>query len=230
LKSYGHRDEFDTYNAELHTSLAQVFSGRGEGLVLQGSKAIRDEKRDRKAHLDEPGACNLLHEALELYQTFYEVKPARVVIHKTSRYWREEINGFEKALAHVPRFDMLAIERLGNRFLRVGHEPPTRGTVVTLAPGHHVVYTVGYVPALRAYPGMRVPNPIEVVEHHGHSPATTVCSELLSLTKINWNTCAFASAEPITIQFARTVGRIMTEIPRNGESPNAYQRLYKFYM
>lgn len=217
-------------NADMQTSLAQVFSGHGEGLVLQGRKAISDKKRDGKPHLDEFGAEDLLKEALKLYENFYETKPARVVIHKTSRYWPEELKGFEKALSGVPRYDLLAIERLGNRFMRVGHESPVRGTVVTLAPGHHVVYTVGYVPALRAYPGMRVPNPIEIVEHFGHSPARLICSELLALTKINWNTCAFASSEPITLQFARTVGRIMTEIPNNGEPAKSYRRLYKFYM
>lgn len=41
-----------TPTSPLHTSLAQVFSGHGEGLVLKGGRAFVDEnKGDRKAHL-----------------------------------------------------------------------------------------------------------------------------------------------------------------------------------
>ena len=49
---------------------------------------------------------------------------------------------------------------------------------------------------------------------------------ILALTKVNWNSCNFASTEPITLQFARTVGRVMRELPPN--LPAA--RLYRFYM
>ena len=38
--------------------------------------------------------------------------------------------------------------------------------------------------------------------------------------------CAFASSEPITIQFARTVGRILTEI----QSEEPAESKYRFYM
>lgn len=50
--------------ADMQTSLAQVFSGSGEGLVLKGQKAVIDKKRDRKAHLDERGAEQLLTQAI----------------------------------------------------------------------------------------------------------------------------------------------------------------------
>ena len=49
--------------ADTQTSLAQIFSGVGEGLVLKGEKAIVDKKRDRKAHLDERGAEQLARRA-----------------------------------------------------------------------------------------------------------------------------------------------------------------------
>jgi len=157
---------------------------------------------------------------------FHEVPPRRVVLHKSSRYWPEELRGFERALDGVPRHDFLTLERLGHRFYRTGNAPPVRGTVITLAPRQHVLYTVGYVPALCAYPGARPPLPLEIIEHHGDSTADVVCREILALTKVNWNSCNFASTEPITLQFARTVGRVMRELPP--DVPAA--RLYRFYM
>jgi hypothetical protein len=213
-------------DSSIQTSIAQVFSGSGEGLVLKGQKAIVDRKRDSRAHLDEYGAEQLLRQALALYGQHHHTKPTRVVVHKTSRYWPEELNGFRKALADIYSYDFLALEKLDTRFMRMGKEPPLRGTVVTLAPGHHVVFTVGYVPYFRLYPGMRIPNPVEIIEHHGHSSAERICSEVMALTKINWNSCSFASSDPITILFARTVGRILTELPE-GVPP---QTKYRFYM
>ena len=214
-------------DAPMQTSLAQVFSGVGEGLVLKGERAIVDKSRgDKKAHLDEEGAESLLTRAVALYEQHHNAKPKRVVVHKSSRYWPEELRGLKKGLGAVSRYDFLALERLETRFMRIGQEPPLRGTIITLAPRHHLIFTVGYVPYYGLYPGMRVPNPVEIVEHWGDSPTRQVCEEVLKLTKINWNSCAFASSEPITLQFARTVGRILTEVP--GGTPK--ESKYKFYM
>jgi hypothetical protein len=84
--------------------------------------------------------------------------PSHVVVHKTPRYWPEELQGFEAALREIRLYDLLALERRGIRFLRLGHEPPIRGTMIQLGRRDFLLYTTGYVPFLRVYPGMRVPN------------------------------------------------------------------------
>ena len=65
-----------------------------------------------------------------------------------------------------------------------------------------------------------------IVEHYGESTVETLASEILALTKVNWNSCAFCNSDPITIQFARSVGHILTELPKGVEP----QTKYKFYM
>jgi hypothetical protein len=212
-------------DADMQTSLAQVF-GAGEGLVLKGRRAIVDRRRDRKAHLDEDAAYQLLAQAIELYSNQTKAAPRRVVVHKTSKYWPEELRGFKKALGNINLYDFLTLETLGTRFMRVGKKPPLRGTVIVLSARNYLMYTLGYIPYFRDYPGMRIPQPIEVVEHHGTSPAQDVCREILALTKLNWNSCAFASSVPITIRFARDVGRILTELPKGIEPKTKY----KYYM
>lgn len=212
-------------NADMQSSLAQVF-GAGEGLVLKGPRAIVDKKLDSKAHLDAQGAEELLRRAIALYTSHYHQAPRRVVLHKTSRFWPDELRGFEKGLGDIAHHDFLTLEILHTRFMRVGKEPPLRGTVILLGPRNYLLFTVGYVPYFRLYPGLRIPRPLEVVEHHGHSPAQDVCREILALTKLNWNSCAFGSSLPITIRFARNVGKILTELPA-GVTP---QTKYKFYM
>jgi hypothetical protein len=212
-------------DSEMQTSLAQVF-GAGEGLVLKGERAVIDRKRDKKAHLDETGAENLLKQAIGLYEKHHGGPPHRVVVHKTSRYWPEELRGFRRALGSIYHFDFLTLETLETRFFRIGKRPPLRGTVIQLGPRNYLLYGNGYVPYLRCYPGKRLPRPLEIVEHHGDSPAMTVCREILALTKLNWNSCAFGSGEPITIRFAKSVGRILSELPA-GAKP---QTRYQFYM
>jgi argonaute-like protein implicated in RNA metabolism and viral defense len=50
--------------------------------------------------------------------------------------------------------------------------------------------------------------------------------EVLSLTKMNWNSAEGIGRHPITMSFARRVGMIMTEIDED-KDPNP---LYRFYM
>jgi hypothetical protein len=149
-----------------------------------------------------------------------------VVVHKTSRYWPEELSALKRGLGDVEHYDLLALERLGIRFFRMGDKPPIRGTVVQLTPKRFLVFTGGYIPFLKAYPGFRVPHPVDVVEHYGESPAEQLAREIMVLTKLNWNSCAFASSQPITIRFARSVGTILTSLPA-GTEPEAK---YRFYM
>jgi hypothetical protein len=73
---------------------------------------------------------------------------------------------------------------------------------------------------------MRIPNPLEVVEHFGDSSAERVCSEILALTKLNWNTCKFSSADPITTSFSRQVATILKELPEDVVPATKY----RFYM
>ncbi len=208
------------------TCLAQAFSETGEGLVLRGEQVTWDTSRDKKPHLSESAAKRLMEQVLETYHRHFDDRPRRVVVHKTSRYWPDELAGFKSGLADVHSSDFLAIERRGIRFLRLGSEPPVRGTVIHLARRNYLVYTRGYVPFLRLYPGMRIPNPLEVVEHHGDTSAERVCSEILALTKLNWNTCAFASADPVTIGFSKQVATILKEMP---EGIKPLER-YRFYI
>ena len=200
-------------DAPTRTCLAQAFSESGEGLVLRGERVTWDKERDKKPHLTQTDAESILRKVIELYKIHFNGPPHRVVVHKTSRYWSEELAGFKAALGDIHSYDFLALERRGIRFLRLGHEPPVRGTVIELGRRDYLIYTRGYIPYLRIYPGMRIPNPLEVVEHYGDSSAEKVCAEILALTKLNWNTCAFASADPVTIAFSKQVATIIKELP-----------------
>jgi hypothetical protein len=168
-----------------------------------------------------------MRDVLDLYQRQNKGSlPRRIVVHKTSKFWQEELTGFEDACQYVPQKDFVALGKRGIQFYRTGNYPPLRGTYVKFSNTDLLFYTIGYIPYLRTYPGPRVPQPIEILEHHGDSAWNIVLEEILALTKLNWNTANFAYSRPITIAFSQRVGQILAELP-----PTLPLRPeYRFYM
>lgn len=209
------------------TSMAQVFTHTGEGLVLRGARAEWDEVT-RSPHMSRDGALKLLSDAMKLYDRQMHQKPQRIVVHKTSRFWPEELEGFLKAANDVHQHDFVSIAdpSRGIRFMRKGKYPPLRGSVIKLSEDNALVYTTGYVPFLKTYPGPRIPRPLEILEHEGDSSIPRISREILALSKMNWNTADFSSSLPITVAFAREVGKILAEVPE-GKDP---QTQYRYYM
>jgi hypothetical protein len=210
----------------LQTSMAQAFSDRGDGLVLRGESFEWDIRKLGAPRMSKESARKLLASTLAHYETHLRQKPMRVVLHKSSEFGAEEVDGFKEALADIPFFDFLSIRRSSTRFMRAGNEPPIRGTAIEIAPKRFVVYSRGYIPYLRVYPGLRIPRPLLITQHDGAGGITELLPELLALTKLNWNSAAFARSEPITLGFSRTVGLILSEL-----SPDIVpQTSYRFYM
>ena len=67
---------------------------------------------------------------------------------------------------------------------------------------------------------------MEVVHAKGSAPVTEVLKEFFALTRMNWNSADFASAEPITLGFSRKIGLILSELPAD-VTP---ERSFRFYM
>ena len=196
------------------TSTAQAFDEHGEGLVLRGQDFSWDEKRfGRTPHLSKDLAAELIKLTLSRYRDEMKQLPNRVVIHKTSKFWPEELEGFEEGLSTIHSYDLLALSPVSDvRLIRDGKYPVLRGTHMQLG-SRHLLYTTGFIPCLNAYPHGHVPSPLMVFEHYGDSSIGALLDEVLALTKMNWNTASFAGLLPITLCFSRVVGQIMTEIP-----------------
>lgn len=215
-------------NPRMRTSMAQAFTAAGDGYVLRGTPIEWDTARQgRSPHLDDRSAAALMQGVLDLYKKQNRGSlPTRLVVHKTSRYWDEELTGFESACEYIPRKDFVALGDRGIQFYRTGDYPPVRGTYVKFSDDDLLLYTSGYIPYLRTYPGRRVPRPVEIVEHHGDTPWDALLQELLALTKMNWNTADFAMSVPVTVAFSRRVGEVLAELPED----LPLRPEYRFYM
>jgi hypothetical protein len=91
---------------------------------------------------------------------------------------------------------------------------------------HHFLYTMGFIPYLETYPGVYIPTPWQMIEHHGGTAPKDLLREVMILTKMNVNNCAFADGTPITLSFSSKIGEIMKHIPEGA----IVQPKYKFYM
>lgn len=215
-------------NPMLRTSMAQAFTSSGDGFVLRGNSIEWDEQESgRSPHLDQKSASALLRDVIAIYKKQNNQSlPNRVVVHKSSRFNEAELQGFRAACATIPQYDFVSFGLRGVQFYRAGDYPPVRGTYVKFSDTEFTLYSDGYIPYLRTYPGPRVPRPLEIVEHFGDSPWTTMLREVLSLTKLNWNTADFSCGMPVTIAFSRKVGEILAELPTDLTPQHAY----RFYM
>ena len=211
----------------IRSSVAQAFTDGGEGFVLQGERfdwKPSKEERDKSPHLSREAARNLIVRVLQTYEDQLHSKPRRVVIHKSSRFTEEERLGFEEALADIGQYGLITIARHGTCCLRPGNKPVLRGTIVHFGEKKGLVFTIGYIPFLRCYPGFRIPQPLEIVENWGSLPFRDVAADLLRLTKLNWNTAAFSCVDPITLAFSRRVGEILKIA--NSDNPALHYRYY----
>jgi hypothetical protein len=215
-----------TQQGTIRTSVAQAFDERGEGIVLRGKSFEWDESANGKSpHLNENQAKQLIDDAVNRYSRETGHSPKRIVIHKSSDYWPGELLGFRRALESVREHDLVSFrynDRI--RLLRQANYPVLRGTQFTVG-SRTFLYTTGYIPSLRRFPHGHVPSPLEISEHHGDSSMEEICREIMSLTKLNWNSSFFASTEPITLKFSRSVGGVMKEMS-DGFEPRPQFKYY----
>ncbi len=211
----------------IQTSLAQIFNENGKGVILRGTPVIED-KDDKKPHLTYEQSFSLLKNALTKYRFATGSMPGRVVLHKTSKYYEDELDGFTQAMHDlgITEFDIITVKETDLRFFRNNLYPPVRGSLFQLTENRLILYTRGSVHKYQTYPGMYIPAPLEIRIISSVSSIKNVCKEILALTKMNWNNTQFDNKYPITIGCARRVGEIMKYLEEN-EHP---KESYAFYM
>lgn len=216
----------DRASESLRTSVAQVFNERGEGMVIRGGPAVVDDL-DKTPHLSPHDAEHLLTQAVEAFRREHRTSPARLVCHKSSYFSRAELEGCATTVRQLrlDAYDLLSLRPSRTRLYRSHGYPPLRGTAVVHSDGY-LLYTQGSVEFYRCYPGLYTPRTLEVQCDHAESGVKAQLTELLALTKMNWNSTELINLEPVTLSAARSVGRILRHIP-GGQS---VQSRFSFFM
>jgi hypothetical protein len=207
---------------------AQMFLNSGNGVVFRGALGPWYSEQTREFHLRESAAAELVTEVVNAYKKDHGAPPAELFLHGRQRFSEEEWRGFVSAVPHETKLVGVRIRSTQDlRLFRLDTDTPVlRGTAVTMSRKEGYLWTTGYVPRLRTYPGFETPKPILIEINQGEGDLLTVMCDVLALTKVNYNSCDYSSGLPVTLKFADRVGEILTASPRGMKAPPLPFRFY----
>jgi len=194
---------------------AQMFLDSGDGLVFKGAVGPWYNEDTGDYHLSRSAAKELGTLVIKSYKGKFDEQPPReVFIHGKVRFSKEEWAGFEEAASEAGNIVGVRIrDELNLKLYRKGKNPILRGLAHVRHERGAYLWTKGWTPRIQTYPGREVPNPLTIELSKGEAQIETVLQDILTLTKLNYNTCIFGDGLPITLKFADAVGEILTAGP-----------------
>jgi len=200
---------------------AQLFLDSGEGMVFKGSKGNWYSNKTKQYHLDRAEAQNLMSRALETYKNEHSIYPNEIFVHGRTRFNTDELSGFSAACEGKSEITGVRITRTSDfKLYSTGDLAVKRGTYQLLSNRLGLLWTSGYVEELGTYQGRETPNPLRVeICGHTSSNLKTVLEDILTLTKMNFNSAVYADGYPVTMRFADAIGDVLMAASDKDISP-----------
>lgn len=193
---------------------AQMFLDSGDGVVFRGAVGPWYSEKLKEYHLNKEKASELMSLVVEAYRDLHGRSPAELFIHGKTRFNDDEWEGFKSVVPNETHLVGVRIRSTSElKLYRAGKMPVLRGTAYLPTERTGYLWTKGFIPRLDTYPGWEVPNPLLIQIHRGKADLLRVMTDVMGLTKINFNTCQFADGQPVTLKFADAVGEILTAAP-----------------
>jgi hypothetical protein len=227
------------------TCCSQVFDAEGSGLEFVAYDAHEVEVQRDNPFLSRTEMFRVMTRSLDLYRRRHAGRsPRRVMVHKTTEFKPDEIDGSMEAFHLCETVDLIqVVEDVGWRGVRIDQGPGgakkgtptafpvTRGIVIGLGPREALLWTHGDVQGIckRGYyfQGARsTPRPLRLVRHAGHGPWDDAARAALALSKMNWNNDALYDPLPVTVSYAKVLARVVKRMSGLGKAP--YQ--FRFFM
>lgn len=211
-------------NEKISIGCSQLFDSEGNGMKLYLRPLKNPHMIQKNPFMRSEDACRLMGNLKKLYDESVPLhKLDRIVIHKTTHFTREEMDGITKGFAGVDDIELLQIqEYTAWRAIRFQNDtaapfPIQRGTVIPLDKDTFLVWTHGSVQhdelagRNKNYykNGRGIPAPLLVKRFMGKATAEELVNEILMLTKMNWNSGdGLYKTMPVTLDFAKTLSRV----------------------
>lgn len=225
------------------TCCSQVFDAEGAGLEFVAYDAHEVEVQRDNPFLSRAEMFRVMTRSMDLYRRRHAGRsPRRVMVHKTTEFKLEEIDGCMEAFHLCEAVDLVqVVEKVGWRGVQIQGAPkerkgtPTafpveRGTVLGLGPKEALLWTHGSVRGIasREYfqGGRSTPRPLRLVRHAGHGPWDDTAFAVLALSKMDWNNDALYDPLPVTLEYAKMLARVVKRMNNLGSAP--YQ--FRFFM
>lgn len=232
-------DQSAEKGAQVVLGCSHIYSSRGEGLQYRLSKIENPLIRGRNPYMSRDDARRT---GETIRQLFFEARsrlPSRVVLHKRTPFLRQEREGLVDGLGEVGTIDMLEIQvdhalryvaskTLPNGEMDDDNYPVRRGTVMKQEDFSSLLWVHGATaavnPRLRYYQGKRrIPAPLRLRRHVGDTSLDQLSTEILGLSKMDWNSFDLYSKMPATLQSSGEIARIGSLLERFGASSYDYR-------
>lgn len=190
---------------------AQLFLDSGEGLVFKGTMGPWYSKKTKQFHLSKEEAKRLMEKALEAYKDIHHMYPRELFVHGRTRFSSDELEGFADAASSNTEITGVRITRTSDfKLFSAGSLPVKRGTMLKLNDRVGLIWTSGFVERLNTYQGRETPNPLRVeICGKANVDLHTVMQDIMTLTKMNFNSCVYADGYPVTMRFADAIGDVL---------------------
>lgn len=226
------------------TCCSQVFDAEGAGLEFVAYDAHEVEVQRDNPFLSRTEMFRVMTRSMDLYRRRHAGRsPRRVVVHKTTEFKMQEMDGALEALHLCEAVDLIqVVEDVGWRGVRIEGRggnakgnaaayPVSRGTAVGIGAREVLLWTHGDVKGIsdrNSYfqGGKSTPQPVRLVRHAGHGAWDDTCRAALALSKMNWNNDALYDSLPVTMSYAKVLARVVKRMSGLGGTP--YQ--FRFFM
>lgn len=216
-------------------SAAQMFLKDGDGSVFRGNIGAWQGKNDKDFHLDKHSAMELLGMALDDYKEKWKKYPEEIFIHGRASFTNEEWDGFTEARtkrnAITKLVGIVIKDSYDIKMFRSAEGEPCnygvmRGLSFIVSEREAYIYTRGFIPRLNTASSLEIPNPLHVRISRGQANITNVLSDILALTKLNYNACIYGDGLPVTLRFSDNIGNILTAT----DHMKSDMRQFKYYI
>jgi hypothetical protein len=226
----------DQRRAHYVTCCSQVFDMDGGGMQFVAFEAkdpvadLREARRNPFLSRDDMRA--VLARSLGIYQSRNGGNlPKRLVIHKTTSFKQEEIDGTFDALGAIPEVECIEIGARSNwRGIwlidsqrdtppsKPAGYPVPRGTMVMRSGVSALLWAAGNAPLVSTtgdyFQGKKsIPKPLQLVRYAGRGPFELSAIEILALTKMDWNNDALYDPVPVSIRYSQRLARTIANVP-----------------
>ena len=206
---------------------AQMFLDDGDGIVLRGDFGPWYSPETREFHLNPTAAKSLLTRVLNTYRETSGKVLKEVFLHYRISINDEEYEGFRDACPEDAKLIAIRIRPEREvRLFREGTRPVRRGLLWRTSEKSCYLWPSGFKPRLGTYDGSETPVPLAIDLERGKGDITQVATDILGLTKLNFNECKYGDSQPVTIGFSEAVGEILVSNPTI-KKPNPK---FKFYI
>lgn len=228
------------------TCCSQLFDSRGTYLRFLLHESPDERYEGDNPYLPRQDMHRLMSRVLSQYQKHSSQAPTRFVVHKTTNFTQDEIDGCCDAFANVDDLELLTLNQStpwrgikydldpkakleGKPATPTGY-PLDRGVMMPMGAFEFLLWIQGDCVLKNGKnffkEGKGIPHPILVTRYLGSGGFHLPAWEILGLSKMDWNNDSLYNFFPVTIQYASVLANVVKRIGSISKSPYDYRYFF----